>query len=214
MSARKLLCLDCDSTLSAVEGVDELARWRGPEVFAAVEAMTREAMEGRIALDGIFRRRLELIRPTRDEVAAIGELYVREVEPTARATLAALRARGWMPVIVSGGFEQAIAPLAAHLGIDRVEAVRLEFAADGSYAGYDVAAPAARRGGKPAIVRALQAELHPARTVMVGDGASDLEARDVVDLFVGFARYARRPSVMAGAAVTVQSLEQLPPLLD
>ena len=40
----KLICFDCDSTLSAIEGIDELARVRGPEVFARVEAMTHDAM--------------------------------------------------------------------------------------------------------------------------------------------------------------------------
>lgn len=214
VSATKLICFDCDSTLSGVEGVDELARMRGPEIFAAVEAMTREAMEGRIALDDIFRRRLELIRPTLAEVAAVGALYIREVEPTARDTIGVLKERGWTPVIVSGGFTPAIAPLAEHVGIARVEAVRLDFSADGGYAGYDASAPAARRGGKPAIVRALQAELRPARTVLVGDGASDLEAREAVDVFVGFGRYAARARVEAEAPHFIRSLSELLPLLE
>lgn len=209
----KLLCLDCDSTLSAIEGIDELARFRGPAAFAAIEQMTRDAMEGRLALDEIFARRLELIRPTRDEVAEVGRRYLAHLEPGARATVATLRAAGWQPVIVSGGYTQAIAPLAAHLGIARIEAVALEFDAAGAYTGYDRAHPAARRGGKPEIIRALRAELHPRRTVLVGDGASDLEAREAVDLFVGFGRYARRAPVEAGAHAYILRLDELPPLL-
>lgn len=214
MAAPKLLCLDCDSTLSAVEGVDELARRRGPEVFAAVERMTRDAMEGRIALEEIFRRRLELIRPTNADVAAVGELYVRTVEPTAQATLAALRARGWTPVIVSGGYTQAIAPLAEFLGIDRVEAVRLDFDAQGGFAGFDAAHPAARVGGKPEIVRALRAETGAERVVMVGDGSSDLETLGTVDVFIGFGRYVVRERVEAEAPHYIRSLSGLLPLLE
>lgn len=209
----KLICFDCDSTLSAIEGIDEMARLRGPETFRRVEQMTRDAMDGRIALDDIFRLRLELIRPTRDEVAAIGAHYVREVEPTARETVAALQRAGWTVAIVSGGYTQAIEPLARHLGIGRVEAVRLEFDAAGNYAGYDAAHPAARRGGKSEIVRALRAELQAQRTVLVGDGVSDLETREVVDLFVGFGRYAERPAVKAGASRFVHRLDEIPPLL-
>lgn len=209
----KLICFDCDSTLSAIEGIDEMARLRGPETFRRVEQMTRDAMEGRIALDDIFRLRLELIKPTRAEAASIGELYVRTVEPTARAALAALRAAGWTPVIVSGGYTQAIEPLAGFLGIARVEAVRLVFDGAGNYAGYHAAHPAARRGGKPEIVRALRAELRPERTVLVGDGVSDLETRDEVDLFVGFGRYAERAAVQAGAHRFVHRLDEIPPLL-
>ncbi len=213
MSSPGLVCFDCDSTLSALEGIDELARLRGPECFAAVEAMTRDAMEGRIALDAIFARRLELIRPTRAEVAAVGELYIGTIEPTAAATISTLRSAGWQIAVVSGGYTQAIEPLARHLGIGRIEAVPLRFDAAGNYAGYDEAAPAARRGGKPEILRALRAELRPARLVMVGDGVSDLETRDVVDLFVGFGRYAERAAVRAGAQRFVHRLDAIPELL-
>ncbi len=209
----QLICFDCDSTLSAIEGIDEMARLRGAECFVAIEQMTRDAMEGRIALDDIFARRLEIIRPTRAETVAIGAHYIREIEPTALATVAALQARGWTVVIVSGGYTQAIEPLAAHLGIARIEAVPLRFDAAGNYAGYDTAAPASRRGGKPEIMRALRAEFQPARLVMVGDGASDLETRDVVDLFVGFGRYAERPAVKAGAHRFAYRLDEIPNLL-
>lgn len=210
----KLICFDCDSTLSAIEGIDEMARLRGADCFRQVERMTADAMDGRIALDDIFRLRLELIRPTRAEAAAIGRLYIEHAEPGARATIAALRAAGWMPLIVSGGYTQAIEPLAAWLGIERIEAVGLHFDAAGDYAGYDAAHPAARRGGKPEIMRALRAEFAPERIVMVGDGASDLETRAEVDLFIGFGRYAERLTVKAGAHHFIRQLQELLPLLN
>jgi len=209
----KLICLDCDSTLSAIEGVDELARFRGPECHRAVEAMTRDAMDGKIPLDRVFGRRLELIRPSRAAVEAIGRQYVEQVEPTARRTVEALRAAGWTPVIVSAGYTQAIEPLARELGIARIEAVRLDFDSAGEYAGFDARHPATRQGGKPEIVRALKAELQPVRSVAVGDGVSDLETKGEVDLFVGFGRYAQRAPVRAGAAAFIHSLDELIPLL-
>ena len=63
--------------------------------------------------------------------------------------IAALKAAGWTPVIVSAGYTQAIVPLAKLLGIARIEAVRLDFDAAGNYAGFDAAHPATRKGGKP-----------------------------------------------------------------
>lgn len=213
MTSRGLVCFDCDSTLSAIEGIDELARLRGPGCFAEIEAMTRDAMEGRIALDAIFGRRLAIIRPTRAEVEAVGAQYVATVEPTAATTVSALRAAGWDLAIVSGGYTQAIAPLARHLDIGRIEAVPLRFDADGGYAGYDESAPAARRGGKPEILRALRTEYSARRLVMVGDGMSDAETKGVADLFVGFGRYADRPAVRAAADRFLLSLDGLPALL-
>lgn len=211
--APKLICFDCDATLSGIEGVDELARLRGPAVLAQVEAMTTAAMDGKIPLEQVFGRRLGIIRPGRAEAEAVGRLYLERIEPTARATVAALQAAGWTPVIVSAGYTQAIAPLAEHLGIGRIEAVRLDFDVAGNFTGYDAAHPATRRGGKPEIVSALRHELQPGRTVAVGDGVSDLETKPVVDLFVGFGGYAERTKVREGAHRFIRQLSELVPLL-
>ena len=104
MGTMKIIAFDCDSTLSAIEGIDELGRSRGPAVFAQIEAMTHDAMNGRLPVEAVFGRRLELIQPRRADADAVGRRYVETVEPTARATIAALKSRGWTPVIISGGF--------------------------------------------------------------------------------------------------------------
>ncbi len=212
--ATRLLIFDCDSTLSSIEGVDELARGRSPELLAAAEAMTNDAMDGRLAVEAVFGRRLELIRPTAKEVAAVGVRYIETVEPTAVATLATLRARGWTPLILSGGFRPAILPLAAYLGIDRVEAVDLKFDAAGGYAGFAEDYPTTRTGGKPIVIERLKAEFKPSAIVMVGDGVSDLETKPVVDLFVGFGGTVSREKVRAGAAFFIHRLEELATILD
>ncbi|WP_221029015.1 HAD-IB family phosphatase [Actomonas aquatica] len=212
-SGPRLLVIDCDSTLSAIEGVDELARVRGDETFAAVEAMTHDAMDGRLAVEAVFGKRLEIIQPTAAHVAEIGQRYIDTVEPTAAATLATLCARGWTPIILSGGFRPAIRPLADMLQIERVEAVDLYFDADGNYAGYAENYPTTRSGGKPEMIRQLKAELSPQQIVMVGDGVSDLETQHDVDLFVGFGRYVAREKVKAGAAHFVTQFADLAPIL-
>ncbi len=209
----KLICFDCDSTLSSIEGIDELARLRGPEVFAEVEALTRDAMEGTIRIEDVFGRRLDLIRPGRDEVAWLGRRYVETVEPTARATIAALDGSGWTPVVISAGYRQAIEPLAAFLGVGRIEAVDLFFAADGTYRGFDRDFPCTRSGGKIEVIDRLRAEYNPEKVVMVGDGASDLETRPAVDLFVGFGGFVAREKLKREAAAFVHSLAAVPALV-
>ena len=209
----KLICFDCDSTQSSIEGIDELARLRGPEVFARVEAMTRDAMDGKIPIGEVFGRRLEIIRPGRTDVDAVGARYLETAEPTAAATVAALRARGWTPLILSGGFRQAIEPLARRLGIARVEAVDLYFSEDGSYKGFDTAFPSTRNGGKREVIESLRAELGPERVVMVGDGVSDMESLPAADFFVGFGGYVAREKVRQGAGAFITSLAQLAELL-
>ncbi len=207
--ATKLLLLDCDSTLSSIEGIDELGRLRGHETFKAVEDMTNAAMNGGTPMEAIFAKRLDIIKPTAAELAAIGAKYIATVEPTAVASLAQLRAAGWRIAIVSGGFTQAIRPLADFLGIDRVEAVTLKFHADGTYAGFDDSCPTCKTKGKNVVARRLRAEYQAGHVVMVGDGASDLEVKGDADLVVGFGRYVQRPKVVAGADKFVHSLAEL-----
>jgi len=209
----KLLLLDCDSTLSAIEGVDELGRLRGPAVFKAVEDMTNAAMNGGTPMEEIFAQRLNMIKPTLAELQAIGAKYIATVEPTAVETLDKLRAAGWKIAIVSGGFTQAIMPLAKFLGIARVEAVVLKFNEDGTYAGFDETCPTSKSKGKNMIARRLRADFKAQIVVMVGDGASDLEVRGDVDKVIGFGRYVVRPKVKAGADAFIMALEELPGIL-
>lgn len=213
ISLSRLLLLDCDSTLSSIEGIDELARLQGDVVFKRVEAMTMEAMNGTISVESVFGRRLEIIQPRLSDVLAVGRRYIETIEPTALPTLAGLVAVGWTPVIVSGGFRAAIRPLATHLGISRVEAVDLSFTRDGAYAGYDEKYPTTRSGGKPEIVAQLRTEFPSARIVAVGDGVSDLETKSHVDLFVGFGRYVQRERVKKESHHFIHALDELPALL-
>lgn len=209
----RLLIFDCDSTLSAIEGIDELGRVRGEEIFARVEAMTNDAMNGKIPVESVFGARLEIIRPARSDVETVGRRYIETIEPAAKGVIETVRAAGWTPLILSGGFRQAIRPLADFLGIERVEAVDLFFDDSGSYRGYDRDYPTTRSGGKPEVIERLRREFSPDSIVMVGDGVSDLETKPAVDLFVGFGRYASREKVRSQAHRFILSLSELPLLL-
>lgn len=210
----KLIVFDCDSTLSAIEGIDELARVNGPETFHQIESLTNAAMNGEVPIDDIFAQRLQIIQPSLDTCQKVGQLYIEQIEPTALATLEQLRAEGWEIVIVSGGFTQVIEPLAKHLGVKRIEAVPLKFSEDGSYAGYDTSAPPTRNGGKPEIIQQLKTEFNPEHIVMVGDGISDLEAKSVADIFIGFGRYAAREKVQSESDHFVFALEEIPSIVS
>ena len=212
--AQKLLIFDCDSTLSEIEGVDELARLRGPDVFQASEALTHQAMNGVVEVEAVFGKRLELIQPTIADCAAIGKQYIEKIEPTAKETLARVRELGWTPMILSGGFAIVIEPLAQFLAVERIEAVPLKFDAAGNYAAFDSDYPTTRSGGKPEVIEQLKAEFSPEKIVMVGDGVSDLETAPTVDRFIGFGRYTPRKRVKEEAEYFVYALDEVISLLD
>lgn len=203
----RTVLFDCDSTLSAIEGIDELA----VHCRAEVEQLTDAAMRGRIPLEEVYGRRLRLVRPTREAVEALGREYVARLVPDAVETVAALQAAGVDVRVISGGLRPPVLAVARAVGVDasRVAAVDIIFNADGSYANFDASSPMAMSGGKREAIEHWNVS-RPA--VMVGDGTTDLEARPVVDLFVAFAGVVERPNVVQAADIVVRA-NSLAPIL-
>ncbi|HEX7090905.1 MAG TPA: HAD-IB family phosphatase [Longimicrobiales bacterium] len=204
----RTVLFDCDSTLSTIEGVDELARDH-PEVRALTEA----AMRGEVPLEEVYGRRLEIVRPSREAVEALGRRYIETMVPGAREAVSALLAAGVRVRVISAGLRPAVVTLARVLGLgdDDVAAVDIYFSADGAYAGYDAASPLARSGGKRAVVEEWLPEL-PRPILMVGDGATDLEVQGVADCFAAFAGVVARPAVIEAADEVIRGRSLLPVL--
>ncbi|HUP49146.1 MAG TPA: HAD-IB family phosphatase [Thermoanaerobaculia bacterium] len=196
----RLVFFDVDSTLAAIEGIDELAGG-DPEIAR----LTAAAMDGEIPLDQVYGKRLEIIRPTESQVERLAERYRRSLVPGAEETVRALGAAGASVHLVTAGIEQAVVPLALHLGIEerRVHAVRLQFTPAGEYSGFDRRSPLAAAGGKELVVRDVRAR-SKGRAAFVGDGVSDLEAKPAVDLFIGYGGVQVRPRVRDNADVFIE----------
>jgi phosphoserine phosphatase len=220
-----LIFFDCDSTLSAIEGIDELARLKGKEW--RVSLLTEKAMNGDLDLREVYGKRLQAIRPTRGQLKAIEERYWQTLVPDAAEVIAALRFLGKQVFIISGGLAEPVRGFGKRLGVppENIRAVELEYnelsgdwwryyehqsRARQTYLDYDEG-PLTVSSGKPSIVQELAGDRH-GRRLMVGDGASDLATRTVVDLFVGFGGVVAREKVKQGADVFV-SANSLAPIL-
>jgi hypothetical protein len=81
--------------------------------------------------------------------------------------------------------------------------VGIEFAGDGSYAGFDARSQFARSAGKREFVAALAHGEDSAPIALVGDGMSDLEAAQggALARFVAYGGVVKRPEVFARARV-------------
>jgi HAD superfamily phosphoserine phosphatase-like hydrolase len=203
----KLFFIDCDSTLSTIEGIDELARAKGDAVFARVVDLTNAAMDGDVPIHEVFPRRMEMIRPDRALCEEVGALYVKTMVPGASDFIRELKSNGWLPIILSGGFEPIIRPLANHLGISHVEAVPLYFHEDGSYMGYGEQYPTTRNLGKNEVIREWKQAVLPKQVLMMGDGVSDLETKPDVDAFIGFGGVLTRAKVKGGCDYWLTDME-------
>lgn len=198
---------DCDSTLAALEGIDELAG----EHRAEVRALTDAAMAGEVPLEEVYGRRLEIIRPTRERVEALSRAYLEALVPDARETVAALCWLGRDVRILSGGLAPAVEALARTLGLREgmAAAVDIRFDDRGGYAGYDAGSPLARGGGKAEKIEAWRL---PRPSLLVGDGATDAEARPAVDAFAAYMGVACRPAVAEAADVVLRDASLAPVL--
>jgi HAD superfamily phosphoserine phosphatase-like hydrolase len=204
----KSVVLDVDSTLAGIEGIDWLAALRGPEMEARSAELTDKAMRGLIPIDAIYAERVNAVKPTRAEIEELAAVYVERIAPGARETLGQLRKEGVSLTIASGGFQQAILPLASELGIEagRVHAVRLYFDERGGYAGYDQKSSLARQYGKRETVKGLRLE---GPVLAMGDGITDYEMASAVDAFAVFTGFVRRDAVIAKADYVVENFDQL-----
>ena len=207
MPRYRTVLFDCDSTLSAIEGIDELASERRDDVARLTDA----AMRGEIPLEEVYGRRLRLVQPTRRAINALAQDYVARLVPDAAQTIAALRCAGVDVRIISGGLKPAVLAVATAVGIPatHVAAVDISFDDTGSYVDFDGESPLAFTGGKRVAIERWHID-HPA--MMVGDGTTDLEARPVVDLFVAFAGVVERTNVVQAADVVVRA-NSLAPIL-
>lgn len=201
-----LIFFDVDSTLVTIEGIDILGEGK-PEIAL----LTERAMNGEIPLEEVYGRRLELIRPTEKSVLALGSHYIKSMVDGAKAVVGALLEAGCDVHLVTAGIEQAVLPLARHLGIreSAVHAVRLNFDESGEYEGFDSRSKLIRTGGKEIVILDARARSH-GKAALIGDGVSDLEARDAVDLFIGFGGVAKRERVQREAPTFIDEASLLP----
>lgn len=213
---------DCDSTLTAVEGIDVLAQssgkgWR-------VEVLTRAAMEGQLDLADVYGKRLSAVRPTRAQISAVRQVYKRNLVEDAASVIAALQELGHSVYIISGGLAEPVVEFGLFLGLPRenIRAVDVHYdelsgrwwqndqvaTAESRYLIYDDGA-LTESDGKARIMRELVKD-RPGRKLMVGDGLSDLLAGKSADLFVGFTGVAHRARVAAEAPCVIHSASLAP----
>ena len=208
---------DCDSTLAALEGIDALCAALPPDQAAEVAALTDAAMNGEVPLADVYERRLAIVRPSADDLEAVGRRYVETMVPGTREVVRALRDRGVSVAIVSGGLAPAVRVLARELGVhdDDVHAVDVQFDAEGRYVDFDRTSPLWRNQGKvDVLVAPLDGALQPTlprvefvskrRRLSVGDEVnpvalvSDLMAigYDVVDRVECLGQVSRRGGIV------------------
>ncbi|KAM6986941.1 phosphoserine phosphatase-like [Aplochiton taeniatus] len=122
-----------------------------------------------------------------------------------------LHQRGVKVFLVSGGFGCIVEHVAnqLHIPAQHVYANRIKFYFNGEYAGFDESQPTAESGGKGRVVAQLKKTYGLERVVMVGDGATDMEACPPAEAFIGFGGNVVRQQVKEQCSWYVRSFSEL-----
>ncbi|MCD7454218.1 hypothetical protein HAX54_023973 [Datura stramonium] len=185
------VCFDVDSTVCIDEGIDEFAEFCG--AGEAVAEWTARSI-------GLLR--LSLINPSLSQLQDFLKRPPR-LSPGIDLLVKKLKDKNKDVYLVSGGFRQMINPVASILGIplENIFANQILFGSNGEFAGFDKNEPTSRRGGKATAVQQIRKAHGYKSLVMIGDGATDLEARmpGGADLFICYGGVQLRESVAAKA---------------
>ncbi len=168
-----LVVMDMDSTLIAIECIDEIADMT--HLKPQVSAITEAAMHGEIDFAESLRRRVALLAGL--EESALQRVYDERLRlnPGAEIMLAKLKEFDIKTLLVSGGFAFFSERLKQRLGLAFAHANTLEIV-NGKLTGKVLGHILDAQGKADSLVRVRdELGLQPQQVIALGDGANDLK---------------------------------------
>jgi phosphoserine phosphatase len=189
------VCFDVDSTVIAEEGIDVLAEYLGQG--EKVAALTLQAMEGGMKFQEALQLRLDLLQPSKQQILTLLKEQPLVLTPGIHDLMSSLQNKKVDIWLVSGGFRIMIEPVAQQLSIpiENIVANTILFDDKGTYNGFDANEPTSRDMGKPKALTQIESQKGYKTMVMVGDGATDAQAKPPAKAFIGFGGVVEREAV-------------------
>lgn len=179
-----LLVMDMDSTLIAIECIDEVADLAG--IKPQVAEITAAAMRGEMDYAESLRERVKLLAGL--DVASFQEVYDRRLalNPGAGRLLEGVKAAGLKTMLVSGGFTFFTDRLRDRLGFDYATSNTVEIV-NGRLTGR-VLGDIIDADGKALWLERMANELAlpGSRVIAIGDGANDLKMMAAAGISVAY----------------------------
>lgn len=201
----KNIIFDVDSTLVTIEGLDYLAALKQKQ--AKLAPLTFQAMNGQLSMRSAMEMKMNTIRPSFSDIQKMGKAYLEHIVPGAQDTIRQLQEAGHAVWILTGNFQPAVGMLADYLGISKKYVItnEIEFDEHGEYVAINLDHPLSNNHGKAKIIQGYGKQLQ--HSIMVGDGATDLDTKFVVEKFIGFGGVVFRPAIAKAAEVYIKKLD-------
>jgi phosphoserine phosphatase len=195
---KRLLIADMDSTMIEQECIDELGRAAG--VGEEISGITRRAMRGELDFAQALKARVSLLKGLSAKV--IDEVLENRITYMAggKTLVGTMRKHGAYTGLISGGFVQFTARVAAHLGFD-INAANTLVIEKGKLTG-EVTEPILGQAAKVEALQKLAASrgLTPQDAIAVGDGANDVAM--LIEAGLGVALHAK-PHVQESSMIRI-----------
>lgn len=189
------ICFDCDGTLTAIEGINELARYVNAQ--EKVEALTTIAMSETGINPHIYEERLKLVVPSQDHLMTLAHEYFENRAPDLIDVITIFQRLQKKIFIISAGLNPAVKIFGEKLSIptENIFAVDLIFDKKGQYQHYDHQSPLIHNDGKRLIIKQLKQ--HYPELIHIGDGLNDVATSDIVRRFIGYGGFYYREHIAA-----------------
>lgn len=172
LSDIKLIVMDMDSTLLAIESIDEIADMQN--IRPQVSAITQQTMRGEISFEESLTRRTWLLRGVHQD--ALQKVYDERVRLSSGADKMLQQAKrfGIKTMVLSGGFTFFTERVKERLGLDFAAANVLEI--ENNKLTGKVVGEIIGREGKAQVLKQVGDTLGLRREqiIAIGDGANDL----------------------------------------
>jgi len=211
------VCFDVDSTVIQEEGIDVLAASLGKG--EEVAAWTKKAMDGNTKFEDALAARLDIIKPSRASIEKCLLDHPLELSPGIERLVGLLMERKTEVYLISGGFRIMIQPVAGMISIPETNIIANtilfdESSENGDYVGFDRDEPTSADMGKAKAVQQIKDKYGYKTIVMVGDGATDAQAKPPADAFIGYGGIAVRDAVREKACWYVRDFEDMTAVVE
>ncbi len=209
-----IILFDLDSTLTDIEGFDEIARQKG--MYEPIAEITKRTMDGEIPFTEAFATKLKMLAPTMDELEWLVGEYKKHLVSGVKSTLEILSQYPNTRIgLLSNNLEIAVKQFGRYLGLEDELCIGTKAFFDefDNYLMLDTEDPLTRTGGKGEIIQSIKQKYND-KIIFIGDSMADMVAGEKADLFIAYCGVVSRPRVVEESYLIANNMEEVVETID